>query len=147
MASARTEGKLTAERLLAVVKQLPPAELDRFSRRFQDWSRKNGEGDDVELLARINEFSRLPGAKQQRYERLRAKCDERALTPSELEEYQSLLEELEGRNVAAVATRPLPHSTFLISPSTFQFLSPLIVSRNFSDRFLLSLSGMKTSKG
>ena len=54
------------------------------------------------LIARIRENSCLPAAEQQRYERLRLKCERRTLTKRELTAYRSLLRELEARNAARV---------------------------------------------
>jgi hypothetical protein len=55
---------------------------------------KLGFGKEAALLASIAENSRLPAAKQQRYERLSQKCKDKTLTEGELAEYQSLLQQL-----------------------------------------------------
>ena len=88
---------------MAAIKQLPASELSEFARRFQAWQgEKPKTGDEVLWLARIDEYSRLPSGEQERYERLRAKCENRTLEAEELTEYQALLQALEARNVQRV---------------------------------------------
>lgn len=93
--------QLTVEHLIAAVKQLPAAELHEFERKFAKWQKRNGTHTDEEaqLLACIQANSRLPAADQRRYERLRRKREHRDLTENEFAEYQSLLQQLEARNV------------------------------------------------
>ena len=55
-----------------------------------------------ELLAKIVTNSRLSEKKQKRYWQLRRKCEDETLTDAELEEYQSLNQEWETRNVKRV---------------------------------------------
>src|SRR5258707_15721591 len=55
--------------------------------------------EETALLACIEENSHVAPAKQHRYEQLRRKCERLTLTESELAEYQSLLQQLEARNV------------------------------------------------
>ena len=54
------------------------------------------------LLAKIEENSRLPDKKQNRYWRLRRKREDEMLTDEELKEYQSLVQEWEARNVKRI---------------------------------------------
>jgi len=101
--------KLTIEQLLLAVKQLSPAELRKFTGQFLAWQVQNRAHvsqreiprveEEAALLAYIEENSRLPATEQQRYEQLRRKCEHRTLTEHELAEYQSLLQQLEVRNV------------------------------------------------
>lgn len=93
--------QLTVEHLLAAVKQMPPAELYEFEQEFAKWQKSNGARthEEAKLLACIKENSRLPAADQRRYERLRRKRERTDLTESEFAEYQSLLQQLEARNV------------------------------------------------
>ena len=104
MPTVLVPAQLTVEHLMAAVKQLSPAELREFARHFASWQEKNRTQADEEaaLLATIEENSRLPAAEQRRYERLRRKCERRALTEHELAEYQRLLQQLEARNVKRV---------------------------------------------
>ena len=92
--------QLTVEHLMAAVQQLSPAELREFVRQFATWQERHGakQDEDTALLAIIEENSRLPAAEQQRYERLRRKCERQTLTTQELTEYQELLQQLEARN-------------------------------------------------
>ena len=96
--------QLTVEHLLLVVKQLSPAELREFTRKLAEWQEQNGKQAEEEaaLLASIEENSRLPETSQRRYEQLRRKCERRTLTEHELAEYQSLLQQLEARNVKRI---------------------------------------------
>jgi hypothetical protein len=93
--------QLTVKHLIAAVKQLPPAELHEFEREFAKWQQRNGAHTDeeTELLSYIKANSRLPAADQRRYERLRRKRERRDLTENEFADYQSLLQQLEARNV------------------------------------------------
>lgn len=93
--------QLTVEHLIAAVKQLPPTELHEFERKFAKWQKRNGAHTDEEakLLACIKANLRLASADQRRYERLRRKHERTDLTEGEFAEYQSLLQQLEARNV------------------------------------------------
>jgi hypothetical protein len=104
MPTVLVPAQLTVEHLMAAVKQLSPAELREFAQQFATWQEKNGAHPDEEatFLAAVEENSRLPVAQQQRYERLRRKCERKTLTEPELAEYQSLLQQLEARNVQRV---------------------------------------------
>lgn len=104
MPTVHVPAQLTPEHLMTVVKQLSPAELREFKRRFAQWQKQNGNQVDEEaaLVACIKENSRLSAAEQRRYERLRRKCERKTLTERELVEYRSLLQQLEARNVKRV---------------------------------------------
>jgi hypothetical protein len=104
MPTVLVPAQLTVEHLMAAIKQLSPAELHEFAQHFAAWQEKNSTHVDEEaaLHATIEENSRLPAAKQRRYEKLRRKCERRTLTEHELAEYQGLLQELEARNVRRV---------------------------------------------
>ncbi len=93
--------QLTVEHLLAAVKQMPLAELHEFEREFAQWQKRNDTRmhEESQLLACIEENARLPAADQRRYERLRRKREHADLTEREFAEYQSLLQQLEARNV------------------------------------------------
>lgn len=54
------------------------------------------------MLKAIEEHSRLPDAEQERYEELRHKFDQEILNEQEFMEYQSLLQQLEVRNVKRI---------------------------------------------
>ena len=117
------DNKLTIEQLLGAVKQLSPAELREFTRQFFAWQsllqsigeqkqrqiaqseipdQRLSAEEEAALLERISENSRLPDMEQRRYEQLRRKCEDKTLTESELAEYQSLLQQLEARNVKRI---------------------------------------------
>ena len=103
MADVQSPSQSSIEHLLEEVKQLSPAELREFARQFTEWQERScAQEEETSLLACIEENSRLPDTEQQRYELLRRKCERRTLTESELAEYQSLLQQLETRNVKRV---------------------------------------------
>ncbi len=54
------------------------------------------------LLATIEEYSRLPDKKHDRYWQLRDKREDETLTDAESDEYESLIKEWEARNVERV---------------------------------------------
>ena len=54
------------------------------------------------LLVMIEEYSRLPGKKHDRYWQLRIKREDKPLTDAESEEYELLIQEWEARNVERV---------------------------------------------
>jgi hypothetical protein len=104
MPTVLVPAQLTVEHLMAAIKQLSPAELCEFAQHFAAWQEKSSlqADEDAALLAAIEGNSHLPAAEQRRYERLRRKCERRTLTEPELAEYQSLLQQLEARNVRRV---------------------------------------------
>ena len=102
MSTIQMPTKLTVEHLLSAVKQLPPAELREFTQQFSEWQKQNGEEDEAVLVTLIQEHSLLPLTEQERYEELRCKCESTTLTGHELAEYQSLLQQLEARNVKRI---------------------------------------------
>lgn len=101
MPTVHVPAQLSVEHLMAAVKQLSPTELRTFVRQFAAWQGQPGQpaAEEAVLLADIEAHSRLPGAAQRRYERLRRQCERQMLTARELAEYQSLLQQLEVRNV------------------------------------------------
>ena len=54
------------------------------------------------LLATIQENSQLPKKEQQRYQQLWHKCEDETLIENELTEYQTLLSQLEVRNLKRI---------------------------------------------
>ena len=102
MSTIQLPTELTVEHLLSAVKQLPPAQLHEFTRQFSEWQKQNGEEDEAVLVTFIQEYSLLPSVEQKRYEELRRKCELETLTEPELAEYQSLLQQLETRNVKRI---------------------------------------------
>ncbi|HET6383497.1 MAG TPA: hypothetical protein VFJ58_08920 [Armatimonadota bacterium] len=91
----------SVEHLLKAVKELPPADLDRFAREFREWqAAEGGAVDDTALLARIDANSRLPGGQQQRFEELRRKRQDGRLPPDEEYELHALWDRSEEMNVA-----------------------------------------------
>ena len=72
--------------------------------QLASWQQHNGQQveEEAALLARIEENARLPVAAQRRYGQLRRKCERRTLTERELTEYQTLLQQLEARNVKRI---------------------------------------------
>ena len=102
MSTIQIPAELTVEYLLSAVKQLPPAELREFMQQFSEWQKQNGGEDEAALVTLIQEHSLLPPTEQERYEELHHKCELTTLTECELAEYQSLLQQLEARNVKRI---------------------------------------------
>jgi hypothetical protein len=102
MSTIQIPAELTVEYLLSAVKQLPPAELREFMQQFSEWQKQNGGEDEAALVTLIQEHSLLPPTEQERYEELRHKRELTRLTECELAEYQSLLQQLEARNVKRI---------------------------------------------
>lgn len=106
MSFAQASTPLTAAHAIEVVKRLPPTELRKFTKRFTRWRKpdhkERKEVEEKPLLASIAENSHLPADSHRRYEQLRRKCERRMLTEGELAEYQSLLQQLEARNVKRI---------------------------------------------
>jgi hypothetical protein len=96
--------QLTVEHLMMAIQQLSPAELRDLMQQLAAWQQHNGQQAEEEaaLLARIKENSHLPAAAQRRYEQLRRKCERKILTERDLTEYQTLLQQLEARNVERI---------------------------------------------
>ena len=97
MSAAQIPPQFTAEYVIAVVKQMPPAELRKFSRRFIAWQQQGHQTADEEalLLARIEENSRFPAADQRRFNRLRRKRQAETLTKGEETELQAFWRRVE----------------------------------------------------
>ena len=102
MSTIQIPAELTVEYLLSAVKQLPPAELREFMQQFSERQKQNGGEDEAALVTLIQEHSLLPPTEQERYEELHHKCELTTLTECELAEYQSLLQQLEARNVKRI---------------------------------------------
>jgi hypothetical protein len=104
MPTVQAPVQLTVDHLLAAVKQLSPAELYTFMQQLATWQQQNGQpaAEEAVLLACIQENSRLPATEQRRYEQLRRKRARKTLTEHELVEYQTLLQQLEARNVKRI---------------------------------------------
>jgi len=104
MAIPQAQAKQTVKELLAAVKGLSSAQLRAFERAFTSWRAQNEVGDaeasdEAALLACIQENSRLPGAEQRRFNRLRRKQQAEALTKVEQQELQALWQRVEQMNV------------------------------------------------
>ena len=94
--------QLTVEDLMVVVKQLPPAELCKFKRRFAEWQEQNGARIDEEVALIQATKVRLPATDERRLKQLIAKSERGTLTPKELEEYRALVQHAERLNVRRV---------------------------------------------
>ena len=130
MSTIQIPSELTVEHLLSAVKQLPPADLREFTQQFSEWQKQNGEEDEVVLVNLIQEYSLLPPIEQERYEELRHKCELTTLTEHELAEYQSLLQQLEARNVKRI-----------------EALSTLAQRRGTTLRGIMAELGLKSENG
>ncbi len=63
---------------------------------------KHSTDKEISLLAIIQEDSQLPKKEQQRYQQLWRKCEDQILSEDELIEYQTLLSQLEARNLKRI---------------------------------------------
>ena len=91
--------KSIVEEVLSTVKQLSSNDLKEFTQQFLEWQKRDIAEKEAVLLKAIEENSRLPHAEQECYEELRHKSDQETLNELELMEYQSLIQQLEVRNV------------------------------------------------
>ena len=101
MPTEQVPTRSTIERLMAAVKGLPPAELREFKRQFAKWQQNGKEVDEEAALIQATK-KRLPAADERRLKRLIAKSERGTLTPRELEEYRSLVQQAEQLNVKRV---------------------------------------------
>jgi hypothetical protein len=65
-------------------------------------TQKHSTDKEISLLAIIQENSQLPEKEQQRYQQLWRKCEDKTLSENELIEYQTLLSQLEARNLKRI---------------------------------------------
>lgn len=94
--------QLSVEHLLKGVKQLSSTELWEFTKKLTEWQEQRKAVEEAGLLAAIQENSRLPEKEHQRYRELWRKCEGETINASELNEYQTLLSQLEARNVKRI---------------------------------------------
>lgn len=105
MSATQIPTPFTAEHVIAVVKQLPPSELRKFSRKFITWQQQEDQAanDEARLVTQIKENSRLPVADQQRFNRLRRKRQTETLTKGEETELQALWQRVERMDATRLA--------------------------------------------
>lgn len=105
MASVQSSRSVVVQ-LMASVKQLTPAELRDFKRRFTAWQQASGEqADDESLLVKACQ-ARLSTHDERRLKVLIGKSERGALVPNELEEYRRLVrraERLDATRLSALA--------------------------------------------
>jgi len=97
---------VTVDWLIAAVKQLPPAKLHLFSRRFSVWWAKSRKATDEETALIAATHLRLPTTAERRLKRLAEKSERGLLKVNELEEYRRLAqqaEQLDAQRVEALA--------------------------------------------
>ena len=94
--------QLDVKHLMRAVKRLSPDELHEFTQQFTAWRQQNGQqsDDEDELIACIEKNSHLPNAEQRRFDRLRHKHQAETLTRAEVEDLQTLWQQVERMNVA-----------------------------------------------
>jgi hypothetical protein len=103
MASAEASARSTVPQLMRTVKELAPAELSEFKRRFARWQEQNG-GQDEEQTALVQACqARLRAAHERRLKRLIAKSERGTLGADELEDYRSLVRQAERLDAARLA--------------------------------------------
>ena len=69
MSTMQVSAQSTVERLLQMVKQLPPAELGEFTQRFVEWQDQNGIQMKQEAALIRATQARLPAADERRLKR------------------------------------------------------------------------------
>ena len=97
---------VTVDWLITAVKQLPPAKLHLFSRRFSAWQAKSQKATDEETALITVTHLRLPTTAERRLRRLAEKSERGLLKANELEEYRRLsqqAEQLDAQRVEALA--------------------------------------------
>jgi hypothetical protein len=87
--------ELTVENLIAAIEQLPPDELHKLERRFDELRKQNGKTfkTDAELIRATKE--NLRSEEQRRLKQLIAKSERQTLKPDELAEYRRLAQKSE----------------------------------------------------
>lgn len=102
MPIVQVPAQLSIEHLMDAVRKLSPDELREFSRRFDSWQKKNGNGDETEsvLLARIRANTRLRAADQRRFNLLRRRRQSETITEQETKELMALWDQVEQMNAA-----------------------------------------------
>ncbi len=93
---------VTVDRLIAAVKQLPPAKLSLFSRRFSAWREKNQKAMDEETSLIAATHLRLSPTAARRLKRLAVKSERGLLKTHELEEYRQLSRQAEQLNAQRI---------------------------------------------
>ena len=93
---------MTVNRLIAAVKQLPPAKLHLFTRRFSAWQAQSRKATDEETALIATTQTRLPTTAERRLERLVEKSERGLLNLKELEEYRTLSQQAEQLNAQRV---------------------------------------------
>jgi len=92
----------TVDWLIAAVKQLPPAKLHLFSRRFNAWRAKSQKTTEEETALIAATHLHLPAPAEQRLKRLAVKSERGLLKANELEEYRRLSQQAEQLNAQRV---------------------------------------------
>ncbi|MEW6208234.1 MAG: hypothetical protein AB1631_07695 [Acidobacteriota bacterium] len=100
MPTIEVPAQLSVEHLMDAVRKLSPDELREFSRQFNRWQEKNGDGEETEsaLLARVRANTRLSAADQRRFNLLRRKRRSETITESETQELMALWDRVEQMN-------------------------------------------------
>ncbi len=106
MPIVQVPAQLSVEHLMDAVRHLSPEELREFSRQFDRWQKKNGNGEveEAKLIEATRE--RLPAVDERQLKRLAAKSERGTLTKKEIEERRALVEKAEQitlRRVEALA--------------------------------------------
>jgi hypothetical protein len=100
MATGQPSARLTVPQLMRTVKQLAPAELCEFKRRFAQWQEHNGSEEEEERALVEACKARLPAADERRLKKLIGKRERHDLGPDELEEYRALVRRAESLDAA-----------------------------------------------
>jgi hypothetical protein len=89
------EIELTVENLIAAIEQLPPDELHKLERRFDELRKQNGKAfkTDADLIRATKE--NLQPKERRRLKQLIAKSESQTLKPAELIEYRQLAQKSE----------------------------------------------------
>ncbi len=100
MARGHVPAEPKVDELMKAAKQLSATELRQFSARLASWQKRNGQRaeEEVALLGRIAENSRLPSTEQRRFNRLRRRHQCERLTKAEETDLQALWRRVEQMN-------------------------------------------------
>ena len=103
MASAHASAGSTVPQLMTRVQQLTPAQLREFKRRFAQWQQENGGQPEEETALVQTCKARLSTGDARQLKKLIAKSERHALSPTELEDYRTLVRRAERLDAIRLA--------------------------------------------
>ena len=100
MATAQASPGSTVPQLMETLKQLRPAELHEFKRRFAKWQQQDDGGAEEEAALLGACKARLSAVDERRLKKLIAKSERGALRPGDLADYRALVRRAEKLDAA-----------------------------------------------